>query len=361
MYQLLPEVRSLMYQFGDQNKILIDSLPTNMKWDKFVKILNDLDEKVNKEKIRLINSKDENLKELFNAALFSKRNNDRSFNIFLGALATNLINIEDYIDIMLAVEIMDSEVLIIDDIIDKAERRANIAAHYRNYGQNKTIITAMLLKSEASEIILQSKYSINIKNNILQELENCHIKIYEGQLLDIIYENKSFNEITEELYLTMISLTSGSQIASGLKMGAFLGGANQGLINLLHNIGINIGIIGQIRDDLVDYLPDEDKIWKTSLLDFKDNKKRLPMIIAWQNATQAEKEKFIMLQKKEEIDYSDYLEIIEIIMKPDNISHIDQIMQKIKMDSIKLIDNSILSIESQELLNIYLSYGMSEV
>lgn len=361
MYQLLPEVRSLMYEFGNQNKDLLETVPNNVKWEKFVKLLEHLDEQINKEKTRFVNSKDENLKQLVNDALFSKRNNDRSFNIYLGALTANLKNINDYLDIMLAIEMMDSEVLIIDDIIDKAEKRAGIPAHYKNWGQDKTIITAMILKSTASEIILRSKYSVDIRNNVLKELENCHVKIYKGQLLDIIYEKKSFNEISVDMYLNMVSLTSGSQIASGLKMGAFLGGANKELFNLLHTIGINIGIIGQIRDDLVDYLPDEDKIWKTSLLDFKDNKKRLPMIIAWQNSTEAEKEKLFMMQKQMEIDHNDYLEIIDIIMKPGNISQIDQIMQKIKMNSIKLIDDNILPIDSQELLSIYLSYGMSEI
>jgi len=103
-------------------------------------------------------------------------------------------------------------------------------------------------------------------------------------------------------YLKMISLTTGSQFAGFFRIGGIIGGADFSELTLLGEIGMRLGTLGQIRDDLIDYLPDEEEIWKTPLLDFKTNKRRLPLIIGWANANSQERKRIVELQKKKQFD-----------------------------------------------------------
>lgn len=360
MQQLLPEVRSILPIFGNGDEVYVDSPPISKKWEAFVAFITELDSEIEKEKRNILLRVPHDIKTPLMEALSTKRNNDRALNGYIGIIAVGK-DPGRFINILFALEALDCSVLIVDDIFDKAEVRANKPAHHKTWGQDITLVAAMFLKSLSSQIIIASGLKDITKLNILDEMENLHSKIYEGQFLDIEYEKKSISEISEKDYMKMISLTTGYQIAGGLRIGGIIGEANSSTISFLGEIGWRIGVLGQIRDDVVDYLPDEKKIWKTPLLDFMRNKKRIPLLIGWRNATDTEKRTLDQLQRKKQLNNRDHITILEILMKPSNIEKIRAIMEELKEEACQIIDKGDLTSEGNRLLKTYISYGMGEI
>jgi geranylgeranyl pyrophosphate synthase len=186
----------------------------------------------------------------------------------------------------------------------------------------------MYLKGLSSELVLSSSLEASKKMAVLSEIEHHHAKIYEGQFLDVSYHSKDVQDVSIEDYLHMISLTTGVQFAGCLRVGAVLSDVDPASLDPIAEIGQSFGVLGQIRDDLIDYIMDEDYTWKTPLLDFRKNKKRLPLIVAWQNANESEKKKLTCYQSQRELAKEDYLELIGIVMKPNNLEIIRRIMEE---------------------------------
>jgi len=362
MHQLLPEVIKIFDRLQGTNHYEKNYKDEHMDtaWSSFVSLMEKVDKLAENEKKRIVKKIPSYMREKVKDAFSTKKNNDRTLASYLGLICVGG-NPKKFMNILIAMDIHDLSVTLIDDIIDKEEKRANEAAHYLKWGINVTLTIAMFLKSLSSQILLNSKIDIKIKLKILKEIEGLHSKIYKGQLLDIEYENKEIDEISNREYLNMVSLTTGSQYAGFLRIGGILGESNSDDINLLGKIGFLLGTLGQIRDDLVDYLSDYKEIWKTPLLDFKNKKRRLPLIIGWRNANSNERKRIIELQENQHFNDRDYIEILRLIMKPDNIEEIKMIMANLKKEGFKLIEDSNFTQEGKKTLKSYFSYGMSEI
>ena len=349
MIQFLPEIRDVFNSLSDGIKRYEKEPVESREWDEFTTIIKKVDEEADKIKDRIIKNSPDFLKEPVRDALYLKKNNDRTFSGYIGAILGEG-NAEDFFDILFSLDVLDFSILLVDDILDGAERRGNRPAHHKKWGMEKTLSVAMYLRDLSSNMVIKSSENEKIKLRVLKEMGNFHTKIYEGQFLDVGYEDKDIEEITEKDYLDMVALTTGYQIAGCFKIGGVLAYIDEDTVSILGEIGLRFGMAGQIRDDLIDYILDEEYTWKTPLLDFKKNKKRIPMIIAWKNATDEEKNKILKLQKKDNLEDSDYIKILSIIMKPENLREIKLMIKKLEDEAMKLTKDSSLSPEGLGLL-----------
>ena len=293
-------------------------------------------------------------------AISVKKINDRSVATALVIFAHG-IDYEKFIDVLYPLDILDYSILLLDDIQDRAERRGNKLAHHIKYGIGVTLAVSMYLKSLSSIRIIESSLPDETKIAVLEEMENMNAEIYEGQFLDLDYEKKGINQISIENYIKMVSLTTGASFARCFRIGGILSGCKPSALYLLGQLGLLLGIMGQIRDDLMDYLPDEREIWKTPLLDFKRNKKRLPLIIGWNNATSKERSMISNLQKKKKLSRKDYALILKILMKPQNLEKIRELMQRYREKSFRLINKYNFTSEGKELLKTFFLYTADEL
>ena len=358
MHQLLPEVLKVVDSFLEGGESLMANPPISREWDHFVAVVKELDCEIEKEKSNILSVASAVLKSYLADAMQTKRNNDRALNGYLGAVCIG-DDPKKFINIFLALEVLDCSVLITDDLFDEAEVRANKPAFHRMHGRNITITTALFLKGLSAQIIFDSRIEDGTKLRILREMEELHSKIYEGQLLDIQYGLRDICEITIEDYMNMISLTTGHQMAGGLKIGGILSSGGSQVLEDLGEIGLRIGLLGQIRDDLVDYLPDEKRTWKTPLLDFRNNRKRIPLLIGWRSADNQEKSTLSQLQRKGQLNADDYRTVLSIIMKPRNVEVVKEILENLRDEACKIIENSTFTAEGKRLLRAYISYGTS--
>lgn len=226
------------------------------------------------------------LKAILQECIKAKESYDRALFVRLGCEAVGG-NWQKVLHAMAAVELTDFSVLAIDDILDEAPRRMGMLAIHKRYGEKIDIIVASILKSIATEALVESARQNQLNSHKLTKvillLEHAHRQIYVGQYLDIYYEGLEFEQVTNDMYLEMIKYTTGIQISACIQIGAILGGGKEEEVNALRDYGLYIGMLFQIRDDLIDYIDNEELIRKIPFLDFQQRKKRWPILFAYQN------------------------------------------------------------------------------
>ena len=168
-------------------------------------------------------------------------------------------------------EVFQSGILIHDDIIDRSELRRGMPSMHKKIGEEKAICVGDfgLLSS-----ILLCTYS-DFSSNIIQKAVCHQIKVFEttiaGQLKDIELSKKT--QVNEADVIEMYHLKTAWYTAIGpLQLGAILAGADKQFISQLYNIGYNIGIAFQIRDDIQGIFGDSAKTQKSDLSDMREGK-----------------------------------------------------------------------------------------
>jgi octaprenyl-diphosphate synthase len=157
---------------------------------------------------------------------------------------------ENILAVSSAIELLHTESVIHDDIIDSDNVRRGLPSFHVKYGYNASILTADFILG----IILNISAKTN-NNRVTQELSTASIKMSEGEMLELrLVKN---HKISQEEYITVIENKTASLFEASAKIGAILANGNEDQINALANFGRLLGIAYQIHDDLVDYNNEE--------------------------------------------------------------------------------------------------------
>ncbi|HSA75794.1 MAG TPA: polyprenyl synthetase family protein [Candidatus Nitrosocosmicus sp.] len=169
---------------------------------------------------------------------------DKSLNLLSAKEANNIFSVSS------AVELLHTESVIHDDIIDSDNLRRGQPSFHVKYGYNASILTADFILG----IILNISAKAN-NNFITHELSRASIRMSEGEMLELrLVKN---HKISKEQYINVIENKTASLFEASAKMGAILANGNESQINALANFGRLLGIAYQIHDDLIDYNNEE--------------------------------------------------------------------------------------------------------
>ena len=146
------------------------------------------------------------------------------------------------------------------------------------------------------------------KKNILNELANATNDISQGELiqLDAINNVKiSINKLKKISYYK-----TGRLFEASARTGAMLSSSNKNYIDNISECAKNLGILFQIRDDLLDYSIDL-KIGKPSYQDLREGKVTYPFFYAHKNADAQDRKKLIKLLGNIKLNQSKAKTLIE--------------------------------------------------
>lgn len=157
---------------------------------------------------------------------------------------------ENIFTVSTAIELLHTQSVIHDDIIDSDNIRRGMPSFHVKYGYNASILTADFILG----MILNIVAKIN-NNQVTKELSNASIKMSEGEMLEIrLVKN---HNISQNDYIKVIENKTAALFEASSKIGAILGRGNEQQINALANYGRLLGIAYQIHDDLFDYNNEE--------------------------------------------------------------------------------------------------------
>lgn len=180
-----------------------------------------------------------------------------------------------------AVELVHNYSLIHDDIQDDDRERRHSPTVWSVWGKPQAINAGTAMRILASLALSRLKVAPQKQQLSQSLLDISTLILIEGQYLDISFENRF--DITVDDYLDMIDRKTAALISCSLELGALLGTDDKGMIVGFRDIGRNLGLAFQIKDDLLGIWGDEKKTGKPLASDIRRKKKTLPVIYGLEN------------------------------------------------------------------------------
>jgi octaprenyl-diphosphate synthase len=183
------------------------------------------------------------------------------------------------------IELLHTATLVHDDVVDDADTRRGLASINAVWKNKVAVLIGDYLLSRGLLLSLQYNdyYFLNSTSFAVKRMS-------EGELLQI-QKSRQLN-IDEDTYIKIISDKTGSLFSTCTDIGAASTTQDPEMRNMLKTYGENVGLVFQIRDDLLDYLGRKRLLGKSTGSDIKEKKLTLPLIYALKNgnrrdATQA--------------------------------------------------------------------------
>lgn len=180
----------------------------------------------------------------------------------------------------LAVEVFHNFSLMHDDIMDQAPLRRGKPTVHERWNSNVAILSGDVMLVKAYELLLYTE--AEKLPGVLVAFNRCATEVCEGQQWDMNFETLS--EVSEEAYLRMIRQKTAVLLGFSLQLGGLLADADQPTVQALYELGVNIGIGFQLKDDLLDVYADQAKFGKQPGGDIIVNKKTFLLIKALEKA-----------------------------------------------------------------------------
>ena len=245
------------------------------------------------------------------------------------------------------IELLHTATLVHDDVVDNASTRRGAMSVNSLWSNAHGVLIGDYIYSKAFMLMVEIG-----KKDILAELADATNDISQGELiqLDAIGNIKiSLNKLKKISYFK-----TGRLFEASAKTGAMLAGANKNFIKNIGESAKNIGILFQIKDDLLDY-SNSPKTGKQSFQDLKEGKITYPFFFALKNSSQKDKKQLISYLGNQRLNEK---KVLALISKLNGLTKTQQLAEKFytsSIDAAKTINNQFIRQEMIELANIALN------
>ena len=190
--------------------------------------------------------------------------------VLLTAKACGEVNKSSYRGASL-VEILHTATLIHDDVVDDADTRRGIASINAVWKNKIAVLMGDYLLAKGLLLSLDNDEFV-----FLKIISDSVRRMSEAEILQIA-KSRSL-DIDENTYLKIISDKTASLLSTCCQIGAASVTKDKRVVEGMKEYGENLGMVFQIRDDLLDYVGRKSITGKPSGLDMKEKKLTLPLI-----------------------------------------------------------------------------------
>ena len=189
---------------------------------------------------------------------------------------------EHNIHLAACVELIHSATLLHDDVIDNSSIRRGKKTANIIWGNQPSILVGDYFLSRCFEIMVDVG-----SLEVLKLLSNVSAEIAQGEVLQLQHKNEV--DITEQVYLNIVTQKTASLFGAAMKVGGCLANKSENEKKALQSYGVNLGIVFQISDDILDYNSTK-AFGKDIGNDFYEGKITLPVIILFQKSNETERQ-----------------------------------------------------------------------
>ena len=229
--------------------------------------------------LKIYFSKQKQNKQLYDAMGYGLFAGGKKIRSYLTVAAFDLFEIKEEaaIAVAAAIECVHSYSLIHDDLpsMDNDDFRRGKESTHKKFGESTAILAGNSLLTIAFEILTSDHLNLDkeVKSDLVFALASGsgHLGIAGGQFLDLSFEGKAQNEQT---IIDMQNKKTGELMGFCTEAAAIVAKKKEDREEL-KKIGLDIGLLFQIADDLLDVYGDQDKLGKPSKQDDKKGKATL--------------------------------------------------------------------------------------
>ena len=219
-----------------------------------------------------------------------------------------------------AVECVHSYSLMHDDLpcMDDDDIRRGKPSTHKKFRESTAILSGNSLLTLAFEILSDKKFNLKskIKTELIYSLAICsgHSGMAGGQYLDLNFEHKKVNKLR---LIEMQNKKTGKLFSFCCSSSAIIKEKKLSIKRDLSQIGLQIGLLYQISDDLIDVRENSNKVGKSTNKDIERGKATLINLLGYDNALEfaySLKNKLVNKIKKYGTKSRDLLESLEYII-----------------------------------------------
>ena len=193
------------------------------------------------------------------------------------SLKANKQNYKKRIALAAVIELLHSATLVHDDVIDESSIRRGQKSINNLWSNSHGVLIGDFIYSKAFILMVKIK---NLK--LLEELSFATNDISKGELIQLDAINNIKIKLDDLLEISYYK--TGRLFEAAAKSAAYLIDSNLKYTKQISKSAKYIGIIFQIKDDLLDYQINEKKLGKPSFQDIKESKITYPFYFAYKNA-----------------------------------------------------------------------------
>jgi octaprenyl-diphosphate synthase len=244
------------------------------------------------------------------------------------------------------IELLHNATLVHDDVVDDSPIRRGVKSVNNIWTNAHGVLIGDYIYSKAFMLMVELGNS-----RILEELSNATNDISKGELIQLdAIGNKgiSLSKLEDISYFK-----TGRLFEASARCGALLSDSKGSYVRNISECAKNLGIVFQIKDDLLDYLGQENAIGKPAFQDIKEGKVTYPFYFAYKNAGNEDKKILLNMLGNKKVSY---LKVSKLINKLGGIIETENLAEKyikkckasalkidehIQQEMLKLLDSSI--------------------
>jgi octaprenyl-diphosphate synthase len=244
------------------------------------------------------------------------------------------------------IELLHNATLVHDDVVDESPTRRGVKSVNNIWTNAHGVLIGDYIYSKAFMLM------VDLGNTkILKELSNATNDISKGELIQLDAIGNTGISLSK---LEKISyFKTGRLFEASAKCGALLSDSKISYVENISNCAKNLGIVFQIKDDLLDYLGQENTLGKPAFQDIKEGKVTYPYYFAYKNANTEDKKILVNMLGNKKVSH---LKVSKLINKLGGIAETEDLADKyikkckasalkidkhIQQEMLKLLDSSI--------------------
>jgi len=242
-----------------------------------------------------------------------------------------------------SLELIQSYLLIHDDIMDESELRRGKKTVHRIYedihlkngfggnpqrfGESMALIAGDLANTYAMEILASSDFPDNLKIMALKKLNEVIEYTGYGQIIDV-YSSMLENFGENDLLLLHKYKTARYTVEGPLVLGATLAGRGEEE-EKIRNFAIPIGIAFQLQDDILGLFGDEERIGKPVTSDLAEGKKTLLILKALEKGSEEDRKIILSALGNPAVTHEQLKDVREIVRKTGSLDYSINLARKL--------------------------------
>jgi octaprenyl-diphosphate synthase len=229
------------------------------------------------------------------------------------------------------IELLHTATLVHDDVVDDSNERRGFFSINALWKNKIAVLVGDFLLSRGLLLAVD-----NQDFGLLKIVSDSVREMSEGELLQI--EKARNLDIKEPIYYEIIKKKTATLIASCCACGAASAGADSETVKKMYEIGENIGIAFQIKDDLLDFEGTR-ATGKPTGVDIKEQKLTLPLIYLLNNVSSSEKRKIINIVKNHHNDLDKVSLVIKKVNQSGGMEYAAEKMNDFQQKAIKGLES----------------------
>ena len=226
------------------------------------------------------------------------------------------------------IEMIHTATLVHDDVVDDSNERRGFFSINALWKNKIAVLVGDFILSRGMLIAIKRQ-----EFRLLEIMSEAIERMSEGELLQI--EKARRLDIEESIYYNIIKGKTASLFASACAAGVASTTKDETLIQKAKELGEQLGMAFQIKDDLFDY--GTDAVGKPVGNDIKEKKMTLPLIFALNNAPKSTRKKIINIVKRNNNDPKKVAEVIEFVKGSGGLAYTQEVMYQYRQKAFDIL------------------------